>query len=66
MANFDDLFTAPTATETQSDRPQLTKEEYAAKKKAERDSLYALTEKPFGAFWMCRHDLTAIRPQTRC
>ena len=29
MANFDDLFTAPTATETQSDRPQLTKEEYA-------------------------------------
>lgn len=28
MANFDDLFTAPTATETQSDRPQLTKEEY--------------------------------------
>lgn len=40
MANFDDLFTAPTATETQSDRPQLTKEEYAAKKKAERDSLY--------------------------
>ena len=30
MANFDDLFTAPTATETQSDRPQLTKEEYAA------------------------------------
>ena len=59
MANFDDLFTAPTATETQSDRPQLTKEEYAAKKKAER-------EKPFGAFWTCRHDLTAIRPQTRC
>lgn len=44
MANFDDLFTAPTATETQSDRPQLTKEEYAAKKKAERDSLYALAD----------------------
>ena len=44
MANFDDLFTAPTATETQRDRPQLTKEEYAAKKKAERDSLYALAD----------------------
>lgn len=44
MANFDDLFTTPTATETQSDRPQLTKEEYAAKKKAERDSLYALAD----------------------
>ena len=44
MANFDDPFTAPTATETQSDRPQLTKEEYAAKKKAERDSLYALAD----------------------
>lgn len=76
MANFDDLFTTPTATETQSDRPQLTKEEYAAKKKAERDSLYALADEmaqevmrdgeAFRGFWMCRHDLTAIRPQTRC
>ena len=24
------------------------------------------TEKPFRAFWMCRHDLTVIRPRMRC
>lgn len=42
MANFDDLFTTPAAPEPPSAPPQLTKEEYAAKKKAERDDLYAL------------------------
>ena len=41
MANFDDLFTTPAAPEPPSAPPQLTKEEYAAKKKAERDDLYA-------------------------
>lgn len=40
MANFDDLFTTPAAPEPPSAPPQLTKEEYAAKKKAERDDLY--------------------------
>ena len=33
MANFDDLFTTPAAPESPSAPPQLTKEEYAAKKK---------------------------------
>lgn len=44
MANFDDLFTTPAAPEPPSAPPQLTKEEYAAKKKAERDDLYALAD----------------------
>lgn len=44
MANFDDLFTTPAAPESPSAPPQLTKEEYAAKKKAERDDLYALAD----------------------
>lgn len=44
MANFDDLFTTPAAPEPPSASPQLTKEEYAAKKKAERDDLYALAD----------------------
>lgn len=76
MANFDDLFTTPAAPEPPSAPPQLTKEEYAAKKKAERDDLYALademaheimrTETPSGAFWMCRHALTAISPTKPC
>lgn len=44
MANFDDLFTTPAAPELSSAPPQLTKEEYAAKKKAERDDLYALAD----------------------
>lgn len=44
MANFDDLFTTPAAPEPPSALPQLTKEEYAAKKKAERDDLYALAD----------------------
>lgn len=77
MANFDDLFTTPAAPEPPSVPPQLTKEEYAAKKKAERDDLYALademaheimqdTETPSGVFWMCRHALTAARPPMPC
>lgn len=44
MANFDDLFTTPAAPEPPSAPPQLTKEEYATKKKAERDDLYALAD----------------------
>lgn len=76
MANFDDLFTTPAAPESPSAPPQLTKEEYAAKKKAERDDLYALADEmaheimqdgdAFRAFWMCRHALTATRPPMPC
>lgn len=41
MANYDDIFSAPMETDN---APQLSKEEYAAKKKAERDEIYALAD----------------------
>ena len=44
MANFDDLFTTPAAPESPSAPPQLTKEEYAAKKKAEMDAVYQMID----------------------
>ncbi len=41
MANYDDIFSVPVETDN---TPQLSKEEYAAKKKAERDGVYALAD----------------------
>lgn len=41
MANYDDIFSVPMESDN---TPQLSKEEYAAKKKAERDEVYALAD----------------------
>ncbi len=41
MANFDDLLTS---TPTEESAPQLSKEEYAAKKKAEREEVFAQSD----------------------
>jgi hypothetical protein len=42
MANYDDLFDSAPAENTGA--PQLSKEDYAAKKKAERDDVFALSD----------------------
>ena len=42
MASYDDIFAAP--MEDTAPRQNLSKEEYAAKKKAERDAVYALAD----------------------
>lgn len=42
MASYDDIFAAP--MEDTTPRQSLSKEEYAAKKKAERDAVYALAD----------------------
>ena len=65
MSNFDDIFESAPQTD------EFDKEAWAAKKKAERDEVYALADFPQAAassvtIWMCRWLSATTLPPTPC
>lgn len=70
MSNFDDIFESAPQTD------EFDKEAWAAKKKAERDEVYALADAPPRRFvqtaassvtiWMCRRLSATTLPPTPC
>ena len=52
MNNFDDLLT--NAPAEQNGRPQLSKEDYAARKQSEREAVFALSNSPLNSAFNTR------------
>ena len=67
MANYDDIFNASAQKGTEDKRfVSFNKEEWAAQKKQERESAFAMIDETAqrmaassSPIWMCRHDSTA-------